>query len=341
MLGPAMLKQLQFQSGARLAHARNRRTPSIAANSFAAKLACAILIGLFQALSITAPKVAAAANFSQSNQAVTPSPADAHRLAQSFTPPYPPGPMPPQVNQILLRSAPSDLRSACAAMVDSWGAFARGSSRITVRILGIADGNAWLAYRCDSRLPQFAGNYSERLAAFNASRGIIQFLDLAAPEDTRATLYHVGLATTLKLVQAENSAAFEVFAVEPGPLAATAVRASENRYVIVANSPSATKVALSLVTARTRPGSISRDPALGDSSQYRAQPRFDHDIDGHLTFVTVYHRDSTLAATPHFGLTRYAWDAAILTFVSVKPRPLQPVKPRRLPPVPPDGQLAH
>jgi hypothetical protein len=295
-------------------------------------------------LSITVPTVASAAYFAQSNQVVTPAPADAHRLAAYFTPPYAPGPMPPRVHEILLRNAPPDLAASCAAMVDALGDGARGSSRVTARILGVADGNAWIAYRCDSRLPQFAYDYSERLAGFNSSRGTIQFLDLAAPQDPPATLYHVGFSTTLKLIGAENSAAFEVFAVEPAPRNSTdnhAARSSENRYVIVANSPSATRVALTLVTARTRADAVNRDSALGDSSEYRAMPRFEHDIDGHLTFVDVYHRDSTVVAKPHFGLARYAWSEATLTFISVKPVLPKPVRRPRPLAEPYGGQLAN
>jgi len=303
-----------------------------------------VAIRLAGLLTTAMPTVATAANFAQLNQAVTPLPADAHRLAVYFTPPYAAGPTPSRVYQILLRSAPPEVAASCAAMIQGWGATARGSSRVTVRILGVADGSAWIAYRCDSRLVQFANSYSEQLAAFNAARGTLQFLDLAAPQDPPATLYHVGLATTLKLLGAENSAAFEVFAVDPAPrndTADRAARSSENRYVIVANSPSATKVALTLVTARTRPGAPNSDSAAGDSSEYRAMPRFDHDIAGHLTFVTVYHRDSAVALKRHFGLTRYAWNEATLSFVSVKPAPSAPLKPQRHPLMPQSDQLAN
>jgi hypothetical protein len=332
-----------MRTGTGLRQSQNSQCSSVRAKLSPAllRVITACVAGL---LSIAAPTVATAANFAQSNQVVTPAPADAHRLAAYFTPPYAPGPMPPRVHEILLRSAPPDLPASCAAMVDGWGAAARGSSRVTARILGVADGNAWIAYRCDSRLPQFTYDYSERLAAFNSSRGAIQFLDLAAPQDPPATLYHVGFSTTLKLIGAEDSAAFEVFAVEPAPRnSATnhAARSSENRYAIVANSTSATRVALTLVTARSGPDAVDRDSALGDSSEYRATLRFDHDIEGHLTFINVYHRDSTVAAKPHFGLARYAWSEATLTFVSVKPVPIKPIRRQRLPPQPYDGQLAN
>jgi hypothetical protein len=321
------------------------------------KLGYSVLIAFTAAL-WTLPATATIVNLSQSDRTIVMPPGDSHKLAGYFTPPYRPGPMPPQVNEILLRNAPSELRTACAAMVDSWGPRARGSERVTVRILALANGSAWTTYRCDSRLPQFANIYSERLAVFSAARGTIQFIDLAAAEDTRTTLYHVGLAETLKLLGADNSASFEVFAVNSNPLAGATNYSSpgqltgdsgsskprvssENRLVIVANSASATTIALTLVTARVGPGADSRETSPGDSAEYRAQTRFDHDRAGHLTFVSVYHRDSPPGARPHFGLTRYTWDAATLTFVPAKPVRLQPVKPRRLPPVPHSGQLAN
>ncbi len=318
---------------------RKRPTPSTAT-----KLSFVLAIVLASAISCARAAVAALANFSQSNQAIAPGPTDLRRLAAYFTPPYPPGPLPPQVSEILLRSAPAELRTACAVVVDSWGPAARGSARVTLRMLAVVSGNAWVAYRCDSADSRFASDYGERLAAFNAARGTIQFLDLAAPEDTRATLYHVGLANTFKLLGAEDSAAFEVFAVDSNPskpntAGAAPARASENRFVIVANSGSATRVALMLVTARMRPGAINRDISLGDSSEYRAKPRFDHDLAGHVTFVSVYHRDSSIGTRPHFGVTRYAWNPASLAFSAVKPEPLAPVKPHRLPPVPGSPQL--
>jgi hypothetical protein len=318
------------------------------------KLGYSVVIAFAAAL-WTARAIASVVNLTQSDQTVVLPSRDSHKLAGYFTPPYRPGPMPPQVNEILLRNAPSELRMACAAMVNSWGPRARGSERVTVRILALTNGSAWTTYRCDSRLPQFANIYSERLAAFSAARGTIQFIDLAAADDTRATLYHVGLAETLKLLGADNSASFEVFAVNSNPLAGAQYEASpsefsgastprvssENRLVIVANSASETKVALMLVTARVRPGANSRETSSADSAEYRAQARFDHDVAGHLTFVSVYHRDSPPGARPHFGLTRYAWDTATMTFVPAKPVRLPPVAPRRLPPVPPGAQLAN
>lgn len=283
------------------------------------------------------PAVAATVNLSQSNQAVTPSAAEARRLAAYFTPPYRPGPLPPAVDDILLRSAPVELHTACAAMVDSWGATARGSARISLRILAIAAGNAWLAYRCDSRLPRFENEYSERLAAFTAARGTLQFIDLAAPEDTRATLYHVGIANTLKLVGAENSAALVVFAVNSSPLDGAANHAahdrlSENRFVVIANSASATKIALALVTARVQPGASTREAshsATSNGEEYRAALRFGHDLAGHLTAVTAYHRDQPLGARPRFGVIRYAWNPATRTFEVAMPVPLPPGGRRR------------
>src|ERR1700691_2827239 len=96
-----------------------------------------------------------------------------------------------------------------------------------------------------------------------------------------------------------------------------------------------------LVMARVQPGADNREAPSEDSAEYRAQARFDHDLAGHLTFISVYHRDSPGGARPHFGLTRYAWDAATLTFVPAKPVRLPPVKPRRLSPMPHNGQLAN
>lgn len=274
---------------------------------------------------------AAMVNLPQSNQAVTPSPADSRRLVKNFTPPYRSGPLPPAVNEILLRNAPPELRRACAAMVDSWGADTRGSARVTVRILAVAGGNAWVAYRCDSRSQRYEDQYSERLATFSAKRGAIQFIDLAAPDDTRATLYHVGLANTVKLLGTENSAAFEVFAVNsvPRDRDANRDRMVENRYVIVANSATSTNIALSLVTRRVRPG--ANDPtATGNTDEARnvqaqAGLRFGHDLAGHLTSVNVYHQDRSPDAESHYGLTHYEWNRATLTFELAAPVTLPPV----------------
>ena len=233
---------------------------------------------------------------------------------------------------MLLRSAPPELHRACAAMVDSWGGEARGSARVTVRIIGVAGGNAWVAYRCDSRLPQFANQYSERLAIFSAHRGAIQFIDLAAPDDTGATLYHVALANVVKLLGAESSAAFEIFAVNSAPRrgGASDGHDAENRYVIVANSAAMTKIALSLVTRRVRP--TANDRAVtgdGDDVQAQAGLRFGHDLAGHLTAVNVYHHDRSTGLESHYGLTHYEWNRANLTFEVATPVTLPPVPPSR------------
>ena len=157
-----------------MSQAGNRPAPSRLG-----KLSLAGAIALAATLLPLTRTIAASVNFPQSSQAVSPTPADSRKLDADFTPPFKPGPMPPPVSEILLRSAPAELTNACAAMVDSWGAAARGTARVTLRILAVANGNAWIAYRCDSRRPQFANSYSERLAAFNAARGTIQFIDLA------------------------------------------------------------------------------------------------------------------------------------------------------------------
>lgn len=307
--------------------------------SAAARRCGAIAIALAVALSIAAlsiarPVVAAFINLPQSNQAVAPSTADSRRLTKYFTPPYRPGPLPPEVNEILLRSAPPELHRACAAMVDSWGADARGSARVTMRILAVAGGNAWVAYRCDSYLPQFANQYSERLATFSAKRGALQFVDLTTPDDTRATLYHVALANTVKLLGAENSAAFEVFAVNSSPRdgdanQATRDRIAENRYVIVANSAAATKIALSLVTRRVRPGANDHAASgnANDDNNVASQAglRFGHDLAGHLTAVNVYHHDRSPDAESRYGLTHYEWNRTTLTFAVAAPVTLPPV----------------
>jgi len=95
--------------------------------------------------------------------------------------------------------------------------------------------------------------FSARSAAgFNLS--ISQLPTIPALRSTTSPL-----ANVLKLIGAENSAAFELFAVNSTPVdgkanRSTRDRVSENRYVIVANSAAATKIVLSLVTARVRPG---------------------------------------------------------------------------------------
>jgi len=99
-------------------------------------------------------------------------------------------------------------------------------------------------------------DYSETPGRLHrAARGTLQFLDLAAPEETRATLYHVSLATTLKLIGAENSAAFEVSPLVESTQSRRHRRGTgadhlKNRFVVVANAASATRIALTLVTAR-------------------------------------------------------------------------------------------
>ena len=306
--------------------------------AFARRRCGAITVALvlsIAALAITQP-AAATINLPQSNQTVTPSTADSRRLIKNFTPPYRPGPLPPEVNEMLLRSAPPELHRACAAMVDSWGAAARGSARVTVRIIAVAGGNAWVAYRCDSLLQQFANQYSERLATFSARRGAIQFIDLAAPDDNRATLYHVALANTVKLLGAESSAAFEVFAVRSAPRGSGADGGHdvENRYVIVANSAAVTKIALSLVTRRVRP-TANDQPVTGnrddDNVQSQAGLRFGHDLAGHLTGVNVYHHDRSTGLESHYGLTHYEWNRASLTFEVAEPVTLPPVPLSRQP----------
>jgi len=310
---------------------------------------------LLAALSLPARAIAAPVNLAQSDQIVTPVSADARRLAAYFSPPYHAGPLPPAVEEILLHNAPAELRAGCAAMVDSWGAAARGTSRLSIRILAVASGSAWLAWRCDSRIVRFENHYSEQLAVFTTARGTIQFLDLKAHEDTGATLYHVSFAETLELRDAESSAAFEVFAVGSsvrggasnnagGPLAedssaseapTASARKAENRFVVIGNSAAAAKVVLALVTARERPnapkGETGGAGAFDSDDEYRVALRFDHDLTGHVTAISAFYRDQSIGPRPRFGIIRYVWNPAMFTFAVAAPVRLRPVGPRPVP----------
>jgi hypothetical protein len=306
------------------------------------RMAATIVLAVMSATTL-APIANAFQGFAQSSQTVTMAPPEAHRLAGYFTPPFHPGPMPSVVSDILLRSASAELHDACAAMVDSWGGAARGSARVTMKILGVTAGNAWIAYRCDSRVPRFANDYSERLASFSASRGTIQFIDLVTPTDNAATFYHVSLASMVKLAGAENSAAFEVFAFNTNPLDTDANhaaqnRTSENRFVVIANSPTTTKIALTLVTAREQPDRKNHRAGVeglaANGEDYRAAIHFDHDLRGHLTAVNAYHHDRPSGARSSYGTSRYEWDEASLTFASAVPFAIPKGRGKRLPPVP-------
>ncbi len=280
-----------------------------------------LAIALFATFAAAA-SAAATASFGQSNQVVAPAPADARRLATYFSPPYQAGPMPLAVEEILLRDSPADLRAGCAATVDRFGPAARGSSRVAMRIMAVAGGSAWVTYRCSSRLAEFDGLYSERLAVFNSTRRVIQFLDLRTAEDTPDTLYHVGLSETVKMRGAENSASFELFAMSPGHDRASPPRRTENRFVVIANSPTRAGTALSVVTGRQRPATATDDGSgAPPASAYRAAIRFDHDLTGHLTAVVAYYRD----AGARSSATRYVWIPAALRFAVARPIPLPPI----------------
>ena len=291
----------------------------------------------------------ARAGLAQSNEIVAPAAADARQLASYFTPPYKTGPLPAAVEEILLRAASADLRGGCAATVDRFGAGAHGSARLSMRILGVAGGSAWLSYRCESSAPGFGGLYTERLAVFNSGRRVIQFLDLRTGDDAADTLYHVGLSATMKMRGAEDSASFEVFAVNPSRDHAGPPRRSENRFVIVANAPTRAGTALSVVTARHRAADADaqRSDAAPAAGTYHAAIRFDHDLTGHLTAVVVYYRDTAARS----GMVRYVWTPAALRFAIARPIPLPPVGAESaeqapseqvpLPPVPAAPALAH
>jgi len=357
----------------------SRPANSGAATAMLTALYLAAAAAIAPAIVVAAPVPAASttADFAQSDQIVTPAATDARRLASYFSPPYHSGPLPAEVDEMLARDVPADLRAGCAVTVDSWNpslrdrlgensaartrsredAALRGRSgenlaaqsraRVTVRILGVANGSAWLAYRCDSgnsedaHRPQADGEYTERLALFNSARRTIQFVGLKAREDTATTLYHVGLAETVKLRGAENSATFVVFAFGSSAhngTRSTEDRQAEDRFVVIANSTSAAKLVLALVTARQRPdagnGNATDSNASSSSDEYRAQLRLDHDLAGHLTAVDVYYREAPPDARSHFGVNRYVWNPATLRFAVGKPLPapqLRRQQPTRLP----------
>jgi hypothetical protein len=196
------------------------------------------------------------------------------------------------------------------------------------------------------RPPQVDGTYTERLAVFNSARRTLQFLGLEARDDPAAMLYHIALAEMVKLNGAENSGTFIVFAISPNAHNAPRLmedRQAENRFVVIANSATATKRVLALVTARERPGD-GPESDVSSSDEYRAALRLKHDLAGHLIAIDAYYREAPSGRRSHFGVHRYVWDPATFSFAGGKPPPLAPLlrrQPIRLPPVPGYNPLAY
>jgi hypothetical protein len=80
---------------------------------------------------------------------------------------------------MLLRGAPAGWAASCEAKINGWGAAAKGTTRLSVRIVArTSPDEVWLAYRCGSRLLDLRRHYSERLGLFMPAKGTIQYFAL-------------------------------------------------------------------------------------------------------------------------------------------------------------------
>src|SRR5258706_6609478 len=91
----------------------------------------------------------------------------------------------------LRMALPPDFRSACAAMMESWGDIARGTDEWRVRVLFRQADQVWLSFRCASHAPEYENDYDERPALLSLGTGKLLLLALGSDTENDSTLYHV------------------------------------------------------------------------------------------------------------------------------------------------------
>jgi len=216
----------------------------------------------------------------------------------------------------LLAALPEDLRNACADVVERWGNAAGGSQQWSVRLLYAGQGSAWLAFRCGSRLPQFARFYDERLAAFHAASRALQFLAFDRDSNSDPQLYHVFFWRPLA-VPGRQLPAFRL-ALPPGNPCCTAASAaagpiavaiaSEERLLICNDAGGRPAEALSLVT---QSDVIEQDNKAGDTRTiYNATTRVQRAMDRNVLVIAVDFREEINGRPERQGTLRYAWNPA-------------------------------
>jgi hypothetical protein len=210
---------------------------------------------------------------------------------------------------MLLKAAPG-LTSSCKAIVNGWGALARGRAEVTVRELGRTPSVLWMAYRCASGDTRLSKYYTERMAALDPAAGVIRFFRLDYGDNDRAgsksappVLYHVAFAEALKLRGGADAASFFVYADGDDPNGGIA----EDRLLIIAGGRGSMRPALSLLTMRKR--TISANGGAAHLVIYRTRLEYVHDADGRVAAIVAYRRAGSTGFEPARPIaTRYVWN---------------------------------
>ena len=234
------------------------------------------------------------------------------------------GELPAPIQVDLVNALPQDFRGACSAMIEHWGTIANGTAEWRVRVLVQQADQAWLAFRCGSRAPEYVDDYDERPAVLRLAAGKLEFFALGADAVNDSTLYHLQLAELVPLEGAQG-VPFKVTEPAGNPCCDGPESRSGARWMVFAETPRGVAELLSVVTARDD-ASHSDDPEIDSETTYRAELKFERDSSQRITAVTATFREEVkditwdgAKAKPQIvsqrsGTLRYRWNPISLLF---------------------------
>ncbi len=234
--------------------------------------------------------------------------------------------LPEAIHRDLLSALPQDFRGACSALMEHWGEIAKGTDEWRARILLRRGERVWLALRCASRAPHYGQFYDERLALLRLDTGKLELFATGPDAENDSTLYHLESAEALPLEGAQGFA-FKLVLPGENPCCDGPESSSEERLMVLSETPRGITESLSVVTARDE-SSHSDDPEIDSETTYRAEVKFECDSTGHVAAVTApFHEESKEFSgdkpepqnvNRRSGTLRYYWNPASLTFDQIK-----------------------
>ncbi len=239
-------------------------------------------------------------------------------------------PLPSALQTEVIQAMPANLQTSCARLMNEWGGERlRDSSAWQVRVLDRENRIAWLSLVCTTRVSDadMTRFRDERLVRLRLDDGRIDMPALAVDDDSRSGVQRVEADGHWPL----SGTAGAVFTVhfDANPCCDGPESRAQTRTVVLIDSPTGVREALSIVTTRDNT-SHSDEPEVDVETNYRADVIVERDASGTVTGTHATFRDRVIETTwkddkptprttrDQTGTLRYRWNAATLSFEPIK-----------------------
>jgi hypothetical protein len=204
--------------------------------------------------------------------------------------------IPDPFKSFLVNALPDSLHDACGALVATWGDQTGGTETWRVLVLEAQDKNVWLAFHCTSTVQSSIDYFDERLGLLRVDAGTLELVPLGPDSRDSILLYHLQLSDQIAL-GVGNSLVLQVISSNDNPCCPNVDSSSEEKLVVLADSPQGVVTSLSVVTEGDH-HARSEDPPLDTETVYHGKLEFEHDAKGRVKGAKCEFTEETLATKP-------------------------------------------